>query len=138
MAAQPEMPLYLETNGRHPKWMERRKRVRMQVHWTIRFLRNGNDGAHETVTRDLSSEGFQCLTKMAFVPGESAACTLGVPANDPKDARRMLMVNCKVRVVWVRATDDGYYDMGCRIENYRFIDASSADPKTIQAESLGD
>ena len=110
----------------------------MQVHWTIRFLRNGNGDAHETVTRDLSSEGFQCLTRVPFVPGEFSMCTLGVPANDPKDARRILMVNCKVRVVWVRATDDGYYDMGCRIENYQFVDALPADQKTRQCESLAD
>ena len=95
----------------------------MQVHWPIRFLKSGSAENPDTVTENLSSEGFHCLTKAPLVPGELSMCTLGVPAHDPKDVNRMLLVECKIRVVWARIADNGFYNVGCRIENYRFLDA---------------
>jgi|SRR5579863_4184838 hypothetical protein len=132
MAALPsEIPLYLQANGRHVKRTERRKRVRMQVHWPVRFLGHGGVD-RETVTRDLSSEGFHCLERVPFVPGESPVCILSVPTNDPKDASRVLLVKCKVRIVWVKAANDGLYSIGCQIESYRFVDSLPADQESTR------
>ncbi len=122
MAALPgDISLCLDANHRSG-WPERRKRLRMQVHWPVRFPgRGGALDGHETVTRDLSSDGFQCFAKVSCAPGESLMCILGVPTNDPQDAGRILQVKCKIRVVWVKQIDGGY-SMGCRIENYQFVD----------------
>jgi hypothetical protein len=99
----------------------------MQVHWPLRFLRCGVVDTVETVTSDLSSEGFYCLAKTPFVPGELKACTLGVPTNYPRRGERMLTVECKVRIVRIQLRDDGFYGLGCHIEDYRFVDVLASD-----------
>jgi len=117
-----EIPAYVENNVRHVPCTERRKRIRMQVHWPLRFLRPGTVDDLETITQDLTSDGFRCRTKVPLAAGDSSMCTLGVPAHDPKDASRTLLVECEIRVVWARAADEGFHHLGCRIENYRFLD----------------
>lgn len=101
---------------------ERRKRTRVQVHWPICFLRPGTTDFVETETHNLSSEGFYCLANTAFVPGEVRECTLGVPVHHPLDGDRVRPVLCRVRIIRVEAlAEEGFYGIGCRIEDYRFI-----------------
>ncbi len=117
-----EIPLssHYDPNGRHPT--ERRKRARMHVHWPIRFFGPDSAKAVETITCDLSSDGFHCRAKAPFVVGDSWTCTLNVPANDPTDGGRTLLVECTVRIVWTRLVDELHH-IGCRIEGYRFLDS---------------
>lgn len=107
---------------------ERRRRTRVQVHWPICFIRPGLTEIVETVTRDLSSDGFYCLANTAFVPGEIRECTLGVPMHHPDSGDRVRPVLCRVRVIRVEALGgNGSYGVGCRIEDYRFISPGNGD-----------
>jgi hypothetical protein len=100
---------------------DRRKRFRAQVHWTISFLRPGTTDTVETVTQDLSSDGFYCLVNTVFVPGEIRTCTLSVPTYYPRAKNRVRPVHCRVRVIRVEVMGAGdLYGVGCRIEDYRF------------------
>ena len=105
---------------------ERRRRARVQVHWPICFIRPGKTEIVETVTHDLSSDGFYCLANTAFVPGEIRECTLGVPMHNSNSGDRVRPVLCRVRVIRVEALgEDGFYGLGCRIEDYRFLPATN-------------
>ena len=131
MTATPgEVPVYLDMNCGFVRETERRKRVRIQVHWPLRFHNGKSMEAPETLTRDLSSGGFYCLTKMPFVPGEFRTCTLGVPTNYPRSTERLLSVECKVQVVRVQAEADGLFGVGFRIDDYRFLDNPSHQSST--------
>ena len=104
-----------------PLPIERRKRVRAQVHWPVFFAQPGRDDAIQTVTHDLSSNGFYCIANLAFVPGETRECTLVVPTHNPHGGQPVVPVLCKVRVIRVEVVgDDGLYGVGFRIEDYRF------------------
>jgi hypothetical protein len=44
-----------------------------------------------------------------------------VPAHRPQAPGGLLLVKCRVRIVRVDAPDSqGFYGVGCRIEDYRF------------------
>jgi hypothetical protein len=106
---------------------ERRRRARVQVHWPLSFIQHAAAEIVETVTHDLSSDGFYCLVNTAFVPGEIRECTLGVPMHHPNSGDRVRPVLCRVRVIRVEALgEDGTYGVGCRIEDYRFMSPESA------------
>ena len=101
---------------------ERRKRVRTMVHWPVLFFRENAGEAVESVTRDLSSSGFYCLSKAPFVCGEPLICALKVPAHDPLGTERVLALECRVRVVRCEPTSsDGLFGIACCIEDYRAV-----------------
>jgi hypothetical protein len=117
----------LPTSGIHtvdtpePALRERRRRIRVHVHWPVRFFLEGTEETVDTVTQDLSSDGFYCQASTVFVPGEIRACTLGVPTHH-RNGGGIRPVLCKVRVIRVEALGaDGLYGVGCRIEDYHFI-----------------
>lgn len=106
--------------------IERRRRTRMQVHWPLVFFQPGTPDTVESTTRDLSSEGFYCLAKTRFTPGEIRECTIRVPTHHPDTGDRVLPAQCKVRVVRVEAVGEtGLYGVGFRIEDYRLIHAEN-------------
>lgn len=125
------LPTYLDTRLLdQPETIikDRRKRARVQVHWPVCFIRTGTSGCVETVTHDLSSDGFYCLADTAFVPGEIRECTLSVPMHRPYSGDRVRPVLCRVRVIRVEALgEDGAYGVGCRIEDYRFASSGNSD-----------
>ena len=100
---------------------ERRRRTRLRVHWLLRLHKANATEAVETVTHDLSSDGFYCLAKTSFVPGESLTCTLGVPTRHPNGAARLVSVECRARIVRVEAAPGGLFGVACRIEEYRLL-----------------
>ena len=110
---------YKPNSGIQP--MERRKRIRMRVHWPLRLHKTNAPETVETETHDLSSDGFYCLAKTSFVPGEALVCTLGVPTHRPNGSDHMVSVECRVRIIRVEATQEGLYGVGCRIEEYRLL-----------------
>jgi len=126
------VPEFLEMNGSTAfgdvaGQADRRNRIRTQVHFPVRFLPAGTMDVLETTTQNLSSDGFYCLIKSPFVPGESLECTLSLPAHQPHSTERMLLLECKVRIIRVEAPDgDGLYGIGCRIEDYCFLHIANA------------
>src|SRR5215471_1511642 len=80
---------------------ERRKRVRTQVHWTILLFRENTSKAVTTITQNLSSSGFYCLSRNPFSLGEQVVCSLEVPTHDPIDKERTVPLECRARVVRV-------------------------------------
>ncbi len=115
---------YRSTLGVQP--IERRRRTRMRVHWPLRLHKANANEIVETTTYDLSSDGFYCLAKTSFVPGEAVACTLGVPTHHPNGADRVVSVECRVRIVHVESRQEGLYGLGCRIEEYRLLHSAGA------------
>ena len=100
---------------------ERRRWGRVSVHWPIILFPNqtGED-AVETITENLSSQGFYCLSRNPFTVGELLLCTLRIPMNDLGAGASHL--ECQVRVVRVEKNpSDDQYGIACRMEDYRFI-----------------
>jgi len=105
----------------NPLRVERRKRARNQLHWPLLLFRNQPSDAVESLTRDLSSSGFYCITSIAFTPGERLICTLRVPTHDPNGKLLEQWLECKVRVVRVEPQGtEGTFGLACQIEDYHF------------------
>lgn len=105
----------------NPLRIERRKRARNQLHWYLLLFRNQAADAVESLTRDLSSSGFYCITAVAFTPGEQLICALRVPTHDPNGKRLEQRLECKVRVVRVEPlSSEGTFGLACQIEDYHF------------------
>jgi len=108
-------------NGGTAYRSERRRRVRTQVHWTILLFPNQSSEAVETVTRDLSSSGFYCLSRIPFTCGEVLICSLQVPTYEPFNNKGTLALECRARVVRSEPGEaTGLCGIACQIEDYRF------------------
>jgi hypothetical protein len=102
-----------------PDKVERRRRVRTRVHWGVRFDRDGARDTLETVTVNLSSEGFYCRSRISFVTGDVVTCTLKVPTYHPNGMDDTLSLNCRVQIVRVEGPDEeGFYGIGCHVVDY--------------------
>jgi len=100
---------------------ERRHRVRTQVHWTILLFRENTSKAVTTITQNLSSSGFYCLSRSPFALGEQLFCSLEVPTHDPLGKERCLPLECQARVVRVEPEPGNTrFGIACRIEDYHF------------------
>jgi hypothetical protein len=114
------------------EWQEQRKRIRVHVHWPVTFSRSRLSEAVETTTQNLSSEGFYCFARTAFVPGELMACTLRVPSHQPHSPESVLLWECRVRIVRVDpANESGFYGIGCRVEDYQFVNGTRKFPRNL-------
>src|ERR1035438_543429 len=105
--------------------MNRRKRTRAQLHWPLSFSLTGTTETVQTITQDLSSDGFYCIANARFVPGEARHCTLLVPTHHPGGENSPLHVLCKVRIIRVEVTGErGFYGVGCQIMDYRLVNSA--------------
>jgi hypothetical protein len=101
--------------------LERRKRVRTRVHWRVLFFRDGSTEAIESLTQNLSSSGFYCLSRSSFSCGDSLICALEIPTHDPSGTERSLALECQIRVLRAETVDEkGIFGIACQIEDYRF------------------
>ena len=117
----------------NPSPAERRQRARNDLHWSVLLFRNRPAGVVESLTQDLSSSGFYCVTNVAFTPGERVVCTLKIPTHDPTGKHLQRRLECKVRVVRVEPRGpDGLFGLACQIEDYRFIQVH-ADQRPLDA-----
>jgi hypothetical protein len=107
--------------GREPMLSaERRGRRRLGVRWRVSLWGGPLTETIETVTENLSSQGFYCLSKTPFVPGERLACRLHIPGHASEQNGSEAELECRVLVVRLDpANRDGCFGMGCRIEEYR-------------------
>jgi hypothetical protein len=101
--------------------VERRKRTRIGVHWPLILTRDHAAESIETVTEDLSSDGFYCFSPKPLLPGEVIFCTLKAPTHDPKADRHTIVLECKAVALRAEATVDGLFGIACRIEDYHLI-----------------
>ena len=119
--------------------LERRKRVRAKVHWHVLLFRDGAGEAIESLTQDLSSTGFYCLSPTPFASGDCLICALEVPMHDPTGSECALALQCRVRIVRSESlADRELCGIACQIEDYGFqpLD-SSATVRTITFERAG-
>jgi|SRR5271165_1474761 len=101
--------------------IERRKRARTNVHWPVLLIRTETLETVESITQDLSIDGFYCLSKMPFLLGESLICALQVPTHDPSGKELVRRLECTVRVLRTDSeVREGAYGIACRIEDYHF------------------
>ena len=103
---------------------ERRRRLRAAVHWAVHLVRHPSRTpiGIESVTDNLSSEGFYCRCEGPFVPGEFLECMIFVPTHTRSAQMECLGLRCLVQVVRVEApAADGRCGVGFHIENYLVI-----------------
>lgn len=102
---------------------ERRKRTRTRVHWPVLLFRKEPTDAIASITADLSSSGFYCITRVPFSVGETLTCSLKMPSHDPNGKIFERNLECRVRVVRVEP-NQGHsgFGVGCAIEDYHFAD----------------
>src|SRR5947208_1751515 len=64
---------------------DRRKRMRARLHWAVLLFReNSASYVIESVTCNLSSSGFYCLSRVELLEGEYLACSIRIPNHDPQ------------------------------------------------------
>lgn len=104
-----------------PPSSERRKRARNPLHWHVLLFRSQVADAVESLTRDLSSSGFYCVSGVPFILGERLVCTLKIPTYDPNGKHLERRLECKVRVIRVEPQGaEGTFGVACQIEDYHF------------------
>ncbi len=99
---------------------ERRKRLRANLHWTVRLYDRSNRWVSGK-TRNVSSDGFFCVCAEPFAPGEHLDCAMLIPTQSPSTREQVLCLECRVEVVRVETADEGF-GLGCRIKDYRIGD----------------
>jgi hypothetical protein len=99
---------------------DRRRRARTTVHWQVQFFRKHTLEAVESLTENLSSEGFYCHSNIPFATGELLMCTLRLPRHDAGGRGPDCRLECEIRVMRVEPGDE-FYGVACRIEEYRVI-----------------
>jgi hypothetical protein len=99
--------------------LERRSSVRTKVHWPV-LLRYRSSESVESVTENLSKQGFYCLSQVPIPPDEPLLCWLILPTHDPTGKRTSVVLECDVRVVRSDpGVRDGLFGLACRIDDYR-------------------
>lgn len=110
-----------ETAVKAPPQGDRRKRTRAPLHWPLILVFQGGGETIETVTENLSSSGFYCLSPKPLLPGETVVCTLKAPTYDPKGDRRTISLECKAVALRSETAVDGLFGIACRIEDYHLV-----------------
>ena len=98
----------------------RRTRERVALRCQLRLYRPERSETFEGETLDLSVGGFYCIVKEDFSPGESLKCILTLPAGDTGFDSRAVGLDCKVEVMRVEPTSQGF-GVACRIDRYSVI-----------------
>jgi hypothetical protein len=100
--------------------VERRKRVRLRLHWPVLLFRDkAGSEMIESVTRDLSSSGFFCLMRVPLLEGERLICSIKIPTHAPHGNQLERTLECKVKVLRVVPQEAGdSFGVACRIEDY--------------------
>jgi PilZ domain len=103
--------------------IERRHQQRVQMRCAVSLWKPGDGTFTRTMTENLSSSGFFCLSSEAYQPGDELQATLEVPA-PYRNGRHSsyLTLQCQVRVVRIQGRPSG---LACRIEAYTVIPYAS-------------
>ena len=96
---------------------ERRRRPRTPVRWPVTVFRPNYPDSVDSITLNLSSDGFYCLIDAPCAIGESLLVLLRAPSHHPADGNSTCTLRCQARVLRVEPAD-GRYGIACRIEDY--------------------
>ena len=101
---------------------ERRKRSRIGVSWAVWLSRSGDGTVIQSRTKDLSTEGFYCITSERLALGERLQCTIMLPKYETGSGEEHLWLRCFAQVVRVETiAPEGGFGVGCRIDDYSVI-----------------
>jgi hypothetical protein len=99
---------------------ERRHRPRLRLQLPVHLYPVAGEDPVVSLTQDISSNGFLCLTARTFDPGESLVCTIDCPSNGFGDFNKPFVILCRIKVVRCEHdAETGSYRTACRIEDYR-------------------
>ena len=99
---------------------DRRKRMRFPLHWRVRLFRQPGRPSVESITKDLSSEGFYCITSERFKPGERLQCMIVIPGGGSFGLESPIALECHVTVLRMEQRHSGF-GLGCHIEDYSLV-----------------
>jgi hypothetical protein len=118
--------------------VERRRRVRTDVHWPVSLFCANTRAALETTTVNLSSEGFYCVVNSKLTVGEGLVALLRAPSYDPTGKDRECVFRCEGRVLRVEpASVDGCFGIACRIEEYALARNVDGEPAAAKPSAGG-
>ena len=109
---------------------DRRKRLRVAVHWLLRLFRQSGQLSLASATENLSSEGFYCITKEPFNSEERLQCELILPGEIFGSSEPPLRLQCRVTVKRVEHLQRGF-GLGCHIEDYGLAPAIYKLPRCL-------
>jgi len=102
---------------------DRRKRTRFPLHWTVRLFRQPGKPSVESITKNLSSEGFYCITSEPFKLGERLQCMIVIPGGGSFGLESSVGLECHVTVRRMEKLPSGF-GLGCHIEDYTLTGGS--------------
>ena len=98
--------------------IERRKRPRSPLRWTIYLVCNGWVHPFRTETQDISRDGFYCLLEQPLRPGEAVECDILVPTHHSQNNDEVVHFRCHSKTVRVEEfAADAKFGVACRIED---------------------
>src|SRR6266498_3887766 len=98
---------------------ERRRRKRVALHLPMRLFREPAAESVESVTDNLSSHGFYCVSRKLFHSGERLKCAIVLRCGSLSDSESAVRLECRVTVARVEDLD-GAFGLGCHIDDYAF------------------
>jgi hypothetical protein len=123
-------------NGFVARKAERRSRPRAALQWVVHVSRAGGKHPVASKTRNVSSQGFYCLTREPLDWGERVECTVVIPIPNSVKPDDVLWLKCQARVLRVEAAAaDTTFGIAFQIEEYCVL---HLDPmQTSPAEQAG-
>jgi hypothetical protein len=99
---------------------ERRKRKRVALHWPVCLFRQPATQSVWSVTDNLSSDGFYCVSRESFQPGERLKCLIVIRGGGLGGVESAARLACHVTVIRVEDLYNGF-GLGCHIDDYALI-----------------
>jgi hypothetical protein len=97
---------------------DRRRRRRVDLHWTVYLWPDETAQPIRSETRNICSGGFYCIVEQPLMPGEWIECDIFVPSTDNPHEDLLVLRSC-VQVLRVEVNGTGSrYGLACRIEDY--------------------
>ena len=92
----------------------------MPLRWPVRLVRTKGAPAVETVTENLSLDGFYCLSDEPFQVGDLLECVLALPALDIGYHEKPVRLRCRVKVIRVERAGPRF-GLACKIEDTALV-----------------
>jgi hypothetical protein len=90
--------------------------MRLALRWVARIRKPGCDAEIRAETRDVSSEGFYCVSPEPFLPGQTVDCAIAVPAPSGPGCQHNL--HCHCTVLRTERVEENLFGVAMRIDEY--------------------